>query len=265
MLQRLDGLRSEVDAHFAPFERLPMGKYFEQLLFYILERDERFEVLVKNHQVMRGIETIGEIDLILKDVVTGEIEHWEMALKYYLQTTASSDHSFMVGPNVKDDLSKKMKKLTDHQLPLTMDLTTLGISHTQQIRDRLYLKGQFFYHFSYKTGCYIIPNGANPMHERGWWCHLSEVEKCLDQNLTWIIIGKPEWIGHSPLSENHKQLNYNDICDSLKQHFNLNDSARLCVGSTPMNGIWKEQVRVFVVKNDWPSTQKKDLKLCGMD
>lgn len=234
-----------------------MGKYFEQLLFYILDRDARFEVLVKNHQVMRGNETIGEIDLIVRDTNTQQLEHWEMALKYYLQSRPTTDHAAMLGPNAIDNLALKMKKLTDHQLPLTMDLTDLGISHTQQIKDRLYLKGQFFYHFNHKKGCNIIPIGANPMHERGWWCHLSEVENCLDKNLSWRVINKPEWIGTSILNETHNHLNYNDLKYSLKQHFKREEGGELCVGSMPINGAWNERIRVFVVNDQWPGTQKK--------
>ncbi|MFM1875793.1 MAG: hypothetical protein RL266_1530, partial [Bacteroidota bacterium] len=126
VLKQLDEIPDEVDAYFDSLAKLPMGKYFEQLLFYIFEKDERFEVLAKNHQVKQGNETIGEIDLILKDVVNGTYEHWEIALKFYLQSHASDQHDAFIGPNGVDDLAKKMKKLTERQIPLTIDQTEIG-------------------------------------------------------------------------------------------------------------------------------------------
>ena len=256
ILQELDAEPDKVDALFAQLGHMPMGKYFEQLIFFILERDERFEVLLKNHQVLQGKQTVGEIDLILKDTITGTIEHWEIALKYYLQSKPSEEHSVMLGPNAIDNLAKKMKKLTEHQLPLKANLSEFGISDTSTIENRLLLKGQFFYHLSHNRPCNIFPNDINPSHESGWWCYLSEADKAIDKNLTWTTIRKPNWIGSTYSNKNHNLLDNKGLIDLMEQHFQDEIHSVLCVGLQEENGIWKEKTRGFVVNDDWPHGSK---------
>lgn len=258
LLLQFDRQSSDVDAHFNSLGKMPMGKYFEQLLFYILERDERYEVIAKNLPVRKGKDTVGEIDLILKNARTHQLEHWEIALKYYLQSQPSEDHSVMLGPNAIDNLAKKMLKLTQHQLPLTTDLTSFGISDTQSVADRLFIKGQFFYKLGYKHGCNIFPNAANPTHEKGWWCYLSYMDMIPDQNLRWTTILKPNWIGHTESGSIHNLLYFSDLKDSLRQHFQGEIHSVLCVGLQEENGLWKEVSRGFVVNNDWPHGSKKN-------
>jgi len=257
LLKELDSEPKLVDEHFAQLGKMPMGKYFEQLLFFILEQDERFEVLLKNHQLLKGKQTIGEIDLILKDTITGTIEHWEIALKYYLQSKCSEDHDIMLGPNAIDNLAKKMKKLTEHQLPLTADLGDFGISDSSIVQNKLLLKGQFFYHLSHHGLCNIFPKHVNPDHEKGWWCYLSEVEKATDENLKWTTIWKPNWIGNDIEHHHNNLLEYNELHQSLKQHFQNEIHSVLCVGLQRKNGYWIERTRGFVVNNDWPHGSKK--------
>lgn len=252
LLQKLDAEPELIDDHFCSLGNMPMGKYFEQLLFFVLERDNRFELLLQNHQIIEGKQTVGEIDLILKDNVTGTVEHWEIALKYYLQTKPTEEHSAMLGPNAIDNLAKKMRKLTEHQLPLTADLSEFGISDTSTIQNKLLLKGQFFYHISQVSACNIFPKAANPMHEKGWWCHLLEAEKTLDKDLFWTTLWKPNWIGSIEQTESHNLLNYNDLNELLKQHFEDKIHSILCVGLKMENGRWLERTRGFVVNDRWP-------------
>lgn len=257
LLQELDSKPDQIDAHFDQLGNMPMGKYFEQLLFYILDKDDRFDVLLKNYQILQGKQTIGEIDLIVKDTETGVVEHWEIALKYYLQSKFSEDHAVMLGPNAIDNLAKKMKKLTEHQLPLVADLSELGISDTSTIQNKLLLKGQFFYHLSHGVPCNIFPKHINSSHEKGWWCHLSEVEKAIDKSLYWTTIWKPNWIGKLTKSLNHNLLDYSELHQLLKQHFQYEIYSALCIGLKQENGFWIEQTRGFVVNNDWPNGSKK--------
>ena len=113
LLAELDSNSESVTAHFDNLRHMPMGKYFEQLLLYILDKDPRFEVLLSNHQIIEGKITIGELDFILKDVKTNAIEHWEVCLKYYLQSQPSTDQRLMLGPSAKDDMDRKVRKLMD--------------------------------------------------------------------------------------------------------------------------------------------------------
>lgn len=257
LLSDLDADSEVVNHYFNSLGNLPMGKYFEQLLFYVLERDQRFEVILKNQQLKSGNQTIGEIDLILKDKQTGVVEHWEIALKYYLQSEQSAEHEFMLGPNAIDSLDRKMKKLTEKQLPIKADLSEFGISSSQSMVDRLFIKGQFFYNLAYKMECNIFPNAANPSHEKGWWCYLSEMESIPHQDLKWTTIWKPNWTGTFTSTNTHKSLSFNNLKESLEQHFKDEVHSILCVGLQLENGQYNEVTRGFVVNNDWPNGSKK--------
>jgi len=105
LLHRLDANPSNVDTHFTALGHMPMGKYFEQLVFFMLQHDNRYELILANHQVKEGNRTLGELDLILKDTITGLLEHWEICLKYYLQSQPSDEHHVMLGPNAIDNLA----------------------------------------------------------------------------------------------------------------------------------------------------------------
>ncbi|MBI1287925.1 MAG: DUF1853 family protein [Flavobacteriales bacterium] len=258
LLLQLDRKPEEVDAYFNSLGKMPMGKYFEQLLFYVLERDERFEVLLKNHQLKKGKHTVGEIDLILKDVQTGAIEHWEIALKYYLQQSCSAEHAVMLGPNAIDNLAKKMRKLIEKQLPLNTDLSEFGIPTNELLTNRLFIKGQFFYHLAHADGCNIFPNHAHPDHKRGWWCYLKEADKMLTQDLLWTTAWKPTWIGEVEFYNNDNLLNFKEMRDLLKRHFQEEVHSVLCVGLQQNDGGWKEVTRGFVVNDDWPNGIKKN-------
>ncbi|MCF8278672.1 MAG: DUF1853 family protein [Flavobacteriales bacterium] len=252
LLQELDSRPDEVNAHFHNLGAMPMGKYFEQLLFYIIDKDERFEIVLKNHQVQEGNITIGELDLLLRDTATGQLEHWEIALKYYLQSAPSSDFSAMIGPDAKDNLDQKMKKLTEHQMRLSSHPKIRGLFNGEQIESKLFMKGQFFFRQGQKK---TLPQHSNPFLEQGYWCFLSEAEEVLNDELKWLVIEKPDWIGQITLTDDATLLSAAQILDFLKKQFDCDNESILCVGFSESNFGWIENTRGFVVSNRWPSTR----------
>lgn len=248
-MAELDSKPEIVNNHFASLGNLPMGKYFEQLLFFILEKDARFELLLKNHQLIKDKQTVGEIDLILKDNKTEVVEHWEIALKYYLQSQESEDHAVMLGPNANDNLEKKMIKLNERQLFLTEHTCIPSTFQSYNIENKLFMKGQLFYHLNNRR---ILPAHTNPCHETGWWCFNSESDSILEDRYLWTIIQKPEWIGHYSCSDNTQLLSCNHLKNTLQSHFQEQNRSVFCIGLLNDDGIWKEATRGFVVNNDWP-------------
>ena len=211
LLERLDARPSEVDPYFEALGRIPMGRYFEHLIYFILERDDRYEILLKNHQVMEEKKTIGELDVVVRDTKTGKIDHWEIALKFYLQRLDNADHVSMVGPNLNDNLQLKMDKLTQHQLPLSKNPSFAPFFDSQHIDSKLFIKGQFFYHLNLSNK---PPLHANPQHEKGWWCTLDELKPLLKPELKWTTVDKPQWIGKIRASDNSDLLPPNDFSES---------------------------------------------------
>ena len=249
LLLRLDENPLQVDRHFLSLRHMPMGKYFEQLVFFILQRDERYEINLQNHQIVEGKTTVGEIDLVVRDTVSDRLEHWEIALKFYLQSTPGSEQNTMLGPDAKDNLARKIKKLTEHQMTLSSHSQIQDLINAQSIDCKLLIKGQFFYHLNNND---MAPTGSNPAHDSGWWCFHSEVEKILDDNLKWTTVGKPDWIGNHQATDGHALQSHHQLSAFLADHFSNENQAVLCVGMKESDGIWQETKRGFVVNNNWP-------------
>lgn len=225
-----------------------MGKYFEQLVFFILARDERYEIILQNHQIVEEKTTVGEIDLIVRDAVSDKLEHWEIALKFYLQSTASAEQTAMLGPNAKDNLARKINKLIEHQMTLSSHPQIQRLLNGQSIDSKLFIKGQFFYHLKNET---VTTTDSNPQHDSGYWCFHSEFETMLSDELKWTIVDKPDWIGHHQTTDADELLASKQTIAFLNNHFGSKNQSVLCVGMKESNGIWQETKRGFVVNNSW--------------
>ena len=119
-----------------------------------------YELLGHSIQKIDGRKTVGELDFVLRNTTTAEIEHWEIALKYYL---AEGDFSlpYWYGLNRSDTLSRKLNHFTQKQFQFE---DALG----QNIQRRFcILKGQLYLpEFSL---CSPLPDWVNPARRIGHW------------------------------------------------------------------------------------------------
>lgn len=249
-LTELDSQPEVVNAHFNNLGYMPMGKYFEQLIFFILKHDNRYVLMLSNHQIKEGNRTIGELDLIVTDTQTNQREHWEIALKFYLQSNSSPNHAQMIGPNAMDNLGRKMEKLTKYQLPLSNHSTVKYLVGATKTEPKLFMKGQFFYHLANES---TPPMQANPEHEKQWWCHLSEMEEMIHDDFRWCVLEKPNWIGVHRAHATSRLLAGHQLINYLNSEINLYGNPLLVAGLSLTNAGWIEQTRGFVVANNWPS------------
>lgn len=116
-----------------------LGLRFEMLIWFWLldEAYHPYQLLGHSIQKIDGAKTLGELDFLLFNTETGKIEHWEVALKYYL---AEADFSLphWYGLNRSDTLIRKMQHFTRKQFQFT---EALG----HQIDQRFcMLKGQLY-------------------------------------------------------------------------------------------------------------------------
>lgn len=249
-LRDLDNQPELVNAHFQNLGYMPMGKYFEQLIFFILKHDNRFELLLANHQIREGNRTIGELDLIVNDVKTGKPEHWEIALKFYLQSDSSPEHQKLIGPNAIDNLGRKMEKLTQRQMPLSNHSSVKYLVGAEKTEPKLFLKGQLFYHLGKLL---VLPSNSNPNHEKYWWCYVSEMDEMISDNLKWCVLEKPDWIGQHQTNIDFKHFDSSQMKEHLTNHFQQHNNSILVVGMSQTETSWIEQTRCFVVNNNWPN------------
>lgn len=243
LLQTLDKEAEAVDQHFANLGRQTMGHYFEQLLFYILEKDPRYSVLTRNHQIIEDGITKGELDLIVESA-RGR-EHWEIALKFYLQTEDSADHACFLGPSRKDFLARKMEKLHQHQIPLGQHPQVRA--EFGPLRSGIFLKGQLFYRHPCSP---LVQNALG--EKRLYHFPLTQLAKILDPNGHYQILKKPAWIGpyHSESSED--VYTGQGLLLAIAQEFERIDRPQLIVRLSEGPRGLVEKDRFFACPDQWP-------------
>ena len=148
-----------------------LGFHFEGLLSFWLEdgfarKLHSYETLASNVQLYNGKQTVGELDLILYNHQDKLVEHWELAIKFFMGSAPFEPVNW-VGINANDNLQRKMTHMQTKQFrTVWVDTKDKG-----QVKiDKRYgiIKGRFFLpidtnNFSYPTWL----TSSFPLHE---WC-----------------------------------------------------------------------------------------------
>lgn len=247
-LIQLDGNPEALDQQIQSLGRMPMGRYFEQLLLIALAQDERYAVLAHNEQVIKDKVTIGELDLVLENRSTNQREHWEVALKFYLQMQASAAYEVFWGPSGKDRLSQKMDLLREKQLKLGQD--PIVREKYGELKAGLLLKGQLFFRLSADG---ILPKAWQAEAIKGQWVLASEVEEILEApSSKYRLLQKPEWMApYFSLSE-APLLAFHETKPALEEAFRRTGRPQLLVALQKNGSYWLEKKRCFVVPNSSP-------------
>lgn len=148
-----------------------LGFHFEGLLSFWLEdgfarKLHPYETLANNVQLYNGKQTTGELDLILYNHEDKLVEHWELAIKFFMGSAPFAPINW-VGINSNDNLQRKMTHMQTKQFR-TVWLDTEA--HGQVKIDKRYgvIKGRFFLPMNIANFFYphwLTP--SFPMHE---WC-----------------------------------------------------------------------------------------------
>ena len=150
-----------------------LGFHFEGLLSFWLEdgfarKLHPYEIIASNVQLYNGKQTTGELDLILYNNRENLVEHWELAIKFFMGSPPFEPINW-VGINSNDNLQRKMTHMQTKQFCSVWVDTK---NHGKVKIDKRYgvIKGRFFlpinrHHFSYPT--WLTP--TFPMHE---WCDI---------------------------------------------------------------------------------------------
>lgn len=223
-----------------------LGHYFEQLIFFWLQHSDRYMIFAKNKPLItEKKQTLGEVDLIVKDAIKNIYEHWELAVKYYLAYTTKGKTKY-IGPNANDYFHLKLQKLKEHQCKILEShegkkfLEELEITN---IKPKLYVKGFLYYHPKQQ---HIPYENINPKHSKSWWIYLKEAEDFLEDNQEFAIVHKNQWLGTPDLPKDLLQKKKCIKC----LHQELNKSPRSLYLACYKNS--KLMSHGFVVHNKWP-------------
>ncbi len=91
-----------------------LGFYYQWLWKQVIEQSDQYELIAEELQINSKGRTVGAIDFIVRDQTNQQLEHWEVAIKFYLYYQGE-----WLGPNNNDRLDLKIGKMLNHQLKMT--------------------------------------------------------------------------------------------------------------------------------------------------
>lgn len=253
-LQALDQDPSPLQ-HAVNTDKLRLGLYFEALLAYWLQHQQRYSLLQHGLKVHDGTRTVGEFDFIIRDNQTQKIHHWEAAVKFYLGVGDYSEASHWFGPGKKDRFDIKLTHLQDKQIRLSSDShgkSTLDNLNLIVNERRLLIKGRLFYpqHAQHLSG--NLQLSLEPQHLKGRWYTVSTVLAATSPSILsfhfweqprFHIAEKSEWL----VLKTTAKMDFKELQTFL----------RLQPPSHPFTIIatssGREKKRFFVVPDTWES------------
>ncbi len=174
-----------------------LGKRMEDFFAQYITHFTPEEILIQNKQVIQGKNTVGEIDFLLKDTSSEVISHVEMIFKFYLfdPDSGTSELDHLIGPNKRDSLNQKLKRLQKRQFPLlfhpaTKDLLSSLKIDAEQVVQKMCFKAWIFLPLNMKD---IEMSQINPETLSGYWIKAEEfTPKAYGEN-RFFIPGKFYW------------------------------------------------------------------------
>lgn len=199
-LMQLDQNPDELLKFLAQIKSTRLGLRFEALLWFWLQDPQNgfFKLLGHSIQTHQGGKTLGEIDFLIQNLHTHQIEHWEVCLKYYL---AGQDLSLTtwIGLNPDDTFAHKLTHLSDQQFQFESALNQSIEVRKVLIKGQLYLPQADLAHAKFPFIPSVIPHWINTERRLGYW--LDHLPKHHD----FIRLLRQEWLCPN-LSQSPTQL-----------------------------------------------------------
>jgi uncharacterized protein len=121
-LYTLDADPAPLHLSLAGLRTRRVGHYAERLVHFVLSHSPHFRLIAANLPLRLEKQTVGECDFLLEDRA-GRRLHWELAVKCYLYVETEpfppDPLASFVGPALGDRLDIKLRRMLDHQLPLS--------------------------------------------------------------------------------------------------------------------------------------------------
>ncbi|WP_457970392.1 DUF1853 family protein [Acinetobacter calcoaceticus] len=162
-LKELDQSPEPLIQFLSQLKSTRLGLRFEHLLWFWLQEDQYhpYQLLGHSIQKIEGAKTLGELDFLILNKDTQKIEHWEVALKYYLGE-ADLHLEQWIGLNRQDTLSKKLYHFTNKQFQF---LEALNFEIHQRFA---VLKGQLYLPLELNLQ-QPLPDWINLKRRLGYW------------------------------------------------------------------------------------------------
>ena len=158
-----------------------LGLRFEHLIWFWLldEKYHHYRLLGHSIQIIEGRITRGELDFLILNTQTQQIEHWEVALKFYLGEADLGLNDWF-GLNRSDTLARKLHHFSHQQFQFE-SAKELNIEQRFTV-----LKGQLYLPKSLEFQPHIQPEWVNDSRRLGQWGHQIQPEYYRLQRQEWI-------------------------------------------------------------------------------
>lgn len=216
-------------------ENLVLGKRVELFFKDTIENSLNHSILAANLQVIENKVTLGELDFLIKDTLNNELLHIELVYKFYVYDPKIDDElQRWIGPNRRDTLFYKIKKLQNKQLPLLhhntaqqhlKELNLTGKEITQQVcfLGKLYVPVNLYgSHFPKINNECIV----------GFWLTLETFIKRHQVNEIYCLPKKENWLIHP--EDNDEWIYFEDSVMLIKNTLK-NKRSLLCWKKTTLN------------------------------
>ena len=253
-LHRLDEQPSMLQTWLAQHNLRRLGTYYERLWQFALCQAPDVELLAANLQIRQANQTLGELDLLLRDAEG--VHHLELAVKFYLGRREGdcTRHDSWIGPGGQDRLDTKLERLCSHQLPLSADphaRAMLAQLTRGDVKSAFWLGGYLFE--PWPTGC-TSPAGANAEHLRGRWVRESDWQRlqALRPGARWQPLPRSSWLAPARLPDT--DIWQPQAFQTWLQQSPVDQRPQLLVRLEPCEqDHWEECERLFVVGDRWPN------------
>lgn len=248
----LDRRPDELERWMARHQSPRLGHHAEALMEFWLRRAPGTRFLAGAQTVKDGGRTLGDLDLLFEDDVRGARVHWELAVKFYLRAKPSADWAQWIGPDPRDRLDLKLRRVIDHQLPLGRHpLATHGASGP--VQSEAFLRGWLF---TPPGAGGPAPEGGAAGHGHGWWLRHGERDlPAASRASRFAVLPRLAWMPPARLKPGKTPpVSANELAQHLDRHFRDAIDAVLVVEvQRDREGWWAEVARGFVVAPAWPA------------
>jgi len=240
-----------------------LGIYFEHLLHYWLKvilcvQQLQHNVPVFQSQETGGKRTLGEFDFLFRMDNGKPLQHWEVAVKFYLQKKDDEGKPRWVGPADRDRLDIKLDRLFQHQLKLAgLPEAQACLTHREAdlVQPAAFIKGYLFYPFdeagvSEQTDAVdLAPCMLSANHPKGWWLYREKISMLSTAaDVCWMILPKSRWL--SPVSHGQTEealMDKNALTAYCEIHFHHRNNPLLVVELNWQSTVWLEVSRGFIL------------------
>lgn len=252
-----------------------LGRYVESLMAYALQHCPRFADIHQGIVIKDKQRSLGELDFVYRDLLTGQQCHLEIAVKFYLRLEGGRTLDSFLGHQGGDRLSHKIDLMVKKQIPLSdryfQETLGDGVSNLQgAVKKMMLVKGYLFGPRSFQRHQegtnrhnadfdFDPVAGINPQALYGKWVRWSQWDDYLsaEDPCLWMILAKKNWL--SPVHKNDAAFFYSgsEITSLLSQQMASVSAAPIQLSQIRQSmGQFKETDRVFVVPDQWAESQE---------